>query len=183
MNQKRTLAAALIAILVAVSGIALAGAQARIVGKVTDGKRTPLEGVTVSITTEMLGKFKVVLTTDKEGKWGTILNDSTFTYDYLFEKKGYLSVSKTKFKVPIASTGELDIELLTQDQAVQKGVVKEVVDPYTLAFNGAVEKFQAGDLDGAIEGQASALEEKSSGTKAPHRAKVVAHEENGPPLF
>ena len=158
MNQKKILSAGLIAILFAVSGLALAGPQARIVGKVTDGKGTPLEGVTVSITTEMLGKFKVVLTTDKEGKWGTILNDSTFTYDYLFEKKGYLSVSKMKFKVPIASTGELDIELLTQDQAVQKGVVKEVVDPYTLAFNGAVEKFQAGDLDGAIEGAKKAIE-------------------------
>ena len=158
MNQKKILSAGLIAILFAVSGLALAGPQARIVGKVTDGKGAPLEGVTVSITTEMLGKFKVVLTTDKEGKWGTILNDSTFTYDYLFEKKGYLSVSKMKFKVPIASTGELDIELLTQDQAVQKGVVKEVVDPYTLAFNGAVEKFQAGDLDGAIEGAKKAIE-------------------------
>ena len=74
MNQKKILSAGLIAILFAVSGLALAGPQARIVGKVTDGKGTPLEGVTVSITTEMLGKFKVVLTTDKEGKWGTILN-------------------------------------------------------------------------------------------------------------
>ena len=52
MNQKRVLAAALIAILVAVSGIALAGAQARIVGKVTDGKGVPLEGVKITITTE-----------------------------------------------------------------------------------------------------------------------------------
>ena len=108
MNQKRILSAGLIAILVAVSGIALAGAQARIVGKVTDGKGTPLEGVTITVTTPSLGNFKVVLTTDKDGKWGTILNDSTIKYDYLFEMKGYLTVNRPGFKVPIASTGELE---------------------------------------------------------------------------
>jgi tetratricopeptide (TPR) repeat protein len=158
MNQKKILSAALIAILFAVSGLALAGPQARIVGKVTDGEGKPLEGVTVTITTPKLGKFKVVLTSDKDGKWGTILNDSTIPYDYLFEKKGYLSVNKTDFKVGIGSTGELDMQLLTADQAIQKGVVKEVVDPYTLAFNTAVDKFQAGDLDAALEHARKATE-------------------------
>jgi tetratricopeptide (TPR) repeat protein len=158
MNQKKILSAGLIAILVAVSGLALAGAQARIIGKVTDGQGNPLEGATVTITTAALGNFKVVLTTDKDGKWGTILNDSTMTYDYFFEKPGYIAVRRDKFKVPISTTGELNIELLTQEQAVQKGVIKEVVDPYTQAFNGAVDKFQSGDLDGALEGAKKAME-------------------------
>ncbi len=158
MNHKKLFSAGLIAILVAVSGLALAGAQARILGTVKDGQGKPIEGATVTITTQSLGNFKVVLTTDKDGKWGTILNDSTFTYDYLFEKQGYLAVKREKHKVPIATTGELNIELFTQEQAVQKGVVKEVVDPYTAAFNGAVDKFQAGDLDGAIEGAKKAIE-------------------------
>jgi tetratricopeptide (TPR) repeat protein len=157
MNQRKTLSAGLIAILVAVSGLALAGAQARIVGKVTDGKGTPLADATVTITTPALSNFKVVLTTDKDGKWGTILNDSTFSYDYLIEMKGFISFKQSK-KVPIASTGELDVQLLTQEQAVQKGVVKEIIDPYTAAFNGAVEKFQAGDLDGALEAAHKAIE-------------------------
>jgi tetratricopeptide (TPR) repeat protein len=156
MNQKKILSAVLIAIFVAVSGVALAGAQARIVGTVTDGQGKPLAGVTVTITTPALGNFKVVLTTDEDGKWGTILNDSTFSYDYTFEAKGYISIKQSK-KVPIASQGELDVQLLTQDQAIKKGVVKEVIDPYTMAFNGAVEKFQAGDLDGAIEGAKKAI--------------------------
>lgn len=158
MNQKRILSAGLIAMLLAVSGIALAGAQARIAGRVTDGKGTPLDDVSITITTPSLGTFKVVLKTDKEGKWGTILNDSTVKYDYLFEKKGYLPVNRAGFKVPIATVGELNVEMLTQEQAVQKGVVKEVVDPYTNAFNGAVEKFQAGDLDAALEGAKKAVE-------------------------
>ncbi len=158
MNQKKILSAALIAILFAVSGLALAGPQARIVGKVTDGEGKPLEGVTVTITTPKLGKFKVVLTSDKDGKWGTILNDSTMPYDYLFEKKGYLSVNRTNFKVAIASTGELDMQLFTADQAIAKGVVKSEVDPYTEAFNGAVDKFQAGDFDAALVNARKAIE-------------------------
>ena len=157
MNQKKTLSAALIAILIAVSGIALAGPQARIVGTVTTTKGEPIEGATVTITTPAFGKFKVVLTSDKDGKWGTILNDSTIAYDYLIEAKGYIPMKQNK-KVGIGSEGTLDVQLLTADQAVEKGLVKEVVDPYTLAFNSAVEKFQAGDLDGAIEGAKKATE-------------------------
>ena len=81
MNQKKLLSALLIAVLCTVGSLAYAGAQARIVGTVTDASGKPLEGVTVTITTPKLGKFKVVLTSDVEGKWGTILNDSTIAYD------------------------------------------------------------------------------------------------------
>ena len=157
MNQKKLLSALLIAVLCTVGSLAYAGAQARIVGTVTDASGKPLEGVTVTITTPKLGKFKVVLTSDVEGKWGTILNDSTIAYDYLFEKKGYMPTKQSK-KVGIGSEGTLDIQMLTQDQAIEKGVVKTAVDPYTEAFNAAVDKFQAGDLDGALEGARKALE-------------------------
>jgi len=174
MNQKKTLTAGLLAVLAVASSLAFAGAQARIVGRVTDGAGKPIEGATVTITTPALGNFKVVVTTDKDGKWGTILNDSTMSYDYLFEMKGFISAKQSK-KVPIASTGELDIQLFTQDQAVEKGLVKEVVDPYTLAFNGAVEKFQAGDLDGALEGAHKAIELGPTKPGAYDMAAKVAH--------
>lgn len=157
MNQKKILSAGLVAVLLAVGGLALAGAQARIVGTIKDGAGAPIDGATVTITTPALSTFKVVLTSDKDGKWATILNDSTFSYDYTIEKKGYISVKQSK-KVPIATTGELDVQLLTQDQAIQKGVVKVVVDPYTAAFNDAVDKFQAGNLDAAVEGAKKAIE-------------------------
>lgn len=159
MNQKKLLSAGLIAILFVVSGLALAGPQARVVGKITDGKGEPIEGVTITITTPKLSKYKVVLTSDKDGKWGTILNDSTYAYDYLFEKTGYLSVNRPGFKVPVGSMGEpLDIQLLTADQAIQKGVVKAVDDPYTTAFNSAVDAFQAGDHATALGHARKAIE-------------------------
>jgi tetratricopeptide (TPR) repeat protein len=129
---------------------ALAGSQGRVIGTVVDGKGNPVEGVTVTITTPALAKYKQVLTTDKDGKWQTILNDATILYDYLFEKQGYLPVKSEKFKVEVASTGKaLNIELLTQDQAISKGVVKAVEDPFTKAFNEAVDRFKEGDFEAA----------------------------------
>jgi tetratricopeptide (TPR) repeat protein len=152
----RTVPAILLALLAGLSGTLLAVGQGRIVGKVTDGAGTPLEGVKVTITTPALTNFKIELKTDKDGKWGTILNDATLTYTYKFEKQGYMPVQQNK-KVPIGSTENLDMQLLTQSQAVEKGVVKVVVDPYTAAFNDAVDKLRAGDLDAATASAAEAV--------------------------
>ena len=158
MNRSRSLlrSLALVAALLP-AGVLLAGAQGRIVGKVTDGKGTPLEGVKVTITTPSILNFKIALTTDKEGKWGTILNDSTLRYRYKFEKQGFIGIEQEK-KVPIGTTEDLSVQLLTQDQAIEKGLVKQVVDPYTAAYNEAVDKFKAGDLDGALESAHKAIE-------------------------
>jgi tetratricopeptide (TPR) repeat protein len=128
---------------------AQAGSQGRVVGKILDGKKNPVEGVKITITTSALSKFKMELTSDKGGKWQTILNDATLIYTCLFEKQGYVPVRVDK-KVPVGSTAEpLDVELLTQDQAVAKGVVKTVEDPFATAFNDAVDKFKSDDIDGA----------------------------------
>ena len=143
---------------------ALAGAQGRVVGKVTDGQGKPVAGVKVTITQSSLSKFKMEVTSDKDGKWQTILNDATMVYTYLFEKPGYLPVKLDK-KVPVASVGEpVDVELLTTDQAISKGVVKTVEDPFTKAFNEAVDKLKADDLDGAWASSQLAL------TSGPDRA-------------
>lgn len=143
-------ALALLAVaLVAVAPPALAIQQGRIMGTVTDAKGAPMEGVKVSITTPSITNFKVNLTTAKDGKWGTILNDATLKYHYKFEKEGFLTTEQDK-KVPIGSSEVLDIQLLNKQEAVAKGVVKEVSDPFTSAYNDAVDKFQANDLEGAL---------------------------------
>jgi tetratricopeptide (TPR) repeat protein len=144
--SRACLGAALVLLLSA--GGAAAQSQARIVGKVTDGKGAPLADVKITVTTKAIGNFKLELKTDAEGKWRTILNDSTMTYHYKFEKQGYLGIEQDK-KVPIGGVESLDVQLFTQDQAIEKGVVKVVVDPFVAAYNGAVEAYQANDLDGA----------------------------------
>jgi tetratricopeptide (TPR) repeat protein len=147
------------------AGNAVAQSQARIMGKVTDGKGAPLADVKITVTTKALGNFKLELKSDADGKWRTILNDSTVVYHYKFEKQGYMGVEQDK-KVPIGGAENLDVQLLTQDQAIEKGVVKVVVDPFVAAYNGAVEAYQANDLDGAWAKSQEAVRagpEKASG--------------------
>jgi tetratricopeptide (TPR) repeat protein len=123
--------------------------QGRITGKVTDGKGVALADVKIVVTTKAITNFRQELKTDKDGKWATILNDSTIPYFYHFEKSGYMSVDQDK-KVPIGGSEVLDVQLLTQTQAIEKGVVKQVEDPFTANYNAAVEAYQAGDLDAAF---------------------------------
>ena len=75
----RALTGALLALLLLPA--ALFGVQqGRIEGKVTDGKGEPIGDVKVTITTKAITNFKLEVKTDKRGKWGTILNDSTIVY-------------------------------------------------------------------------------------------------------
>src|SRR5664279_3956577 len=123
--------------------------EGRITGRVTDGKGVALADVKIIITTKALTNFKQEIKTDKDGKWAAILNDATLVYFYHFEKQGYLTVEQDK-KVPVAGQEVLDVQLFTQTQAIEKGVVKVVVDPFTTTYNAAVEAYQAGDLDAAF---------------------------------
>jgi tetratricopeptide (TPR) repeat protein len=132
------------------SGTATAqGAQARIQGTVKDGKGEPIEGVKVTITTLANTRFKDEKTTDKNGKWATILANAVPRYIYKFEKTGYVAFQEEK-KIPIGSVETYDITLLTQDQAVAAGKVEIKKDPFVETFNDAVDKFQKGDVAGAL---------------------------------
>ena len=147
-RTSRALIGALLALLLFSAGL-FGAQQGRITGKVTDGKGVALADVKIVITTKAITNFKQELKTDKDGKWGTILNDSTISYFYHFEKQGYISVDQGK-KVPIGGTETMDVQLLTQTQAIEKGVVKQVEDPFTTNYNASVEAYQAGDLDAAF---------------------------------
>jgi hypothetical protein len=83
------------------------GRQGRISGKVTDGKGDPAADVKVTITTKSISRFRKELTTGKDGRWATFLNDATLTYHYLFEKPGYVAIEKDK-KVPIWNPNDSD---------------------------------------------------------------------------
>jgi Flp pilus assembly protein TadD len=144
----RSLSGALLALLLLPAAL-FGGQQGRITGKVTDGKGASLADVKITITTKSISNLKQQLKTDKDGKWGTILNDATMVYHYRFEKEGYGPVEQDK-KVPVGGEEILDIQLYTQEQAIEKGLVKVVVDPFTTNYNAAVEAYQAGDFEAAF---------------------------------
>jgi tetratricopeptide (TPR) repeat protein len=144
----RPLARALLSLLLLPAAL-LAVQQGRISGVVRDGKGVPLPDVRVTITTKAITSFKVVLKTDKNGKWGTILNDATILYHYHFEKDGFVPAGQDK-KVPIGGAEELDVQLVTETQAVAKGAAKPVEDPFAVAYNAAIEAIHANDVDTAF---------------------------------
>jgi len=173
MNRLESKTGVLLGLLLSAS-VAFAGAQARIIGQVVDGNNVPLEGVKITITTPAISSFKIEQKTDKNGKWTLILNDATVKYNYKFEKDGYMPKEELK-KIGIGSTEDYKVQLLDTAQAVAKGVVKEVVDPYVLAYNGTIEKLQAGDLDGAFLSAQEAIKLGPDKSGAWDLAARVAH--------
>ena len=85
----------------------LGAEQARVVGKVTDPKGAPLEGVKVTVTTQAVTTFKTEAVTNKEGKFEKLLINAVPSYHYKFEKEGYATVDRD-FKAKI---GDMQAEL------------------------------------------------------------------------
>jgi tetratricopeptide (TPR) repeat protein len=148
--------------------------QGRITGKVTGDNGESLADVKITITTKSITTFKQELKTGKDGKWGTILNDATMTYHYRFEKAGYTPFEQDK-KVPIGGSEVLDISLYTQAKAIEKGLVKVVVDPFTASYNVAVEAYQAGDFEAAFAKAQEAIKLGPDKANAYNLAATIAH--------
>jgi len=131
---------------------AFAGAQARLTGTVTDSAGSPIEGVAVTLTTPNLTTFKVLLKTDKKGKYGTILNDATMPYELKFEKEGFVT-AEAKKKVPVGDTGVVDMRLLkTSEAAAAAGgapAPPSASDLAAIAYNSGVDLLMSGDNAGA----------------------------------
>jgi predicted Zn-dependent protease len=135
------------------STILFAGAQARLKGKVTDTVGTPLEGVTVTLTTPNLRLFKVTLKTDKKGEYGTIINDATMPYHVKFEKEGFVGFESDK-KIPVGDIGVVDAKLQSAAQAGEAArgggaAATSPSDQAAATFNEVVDLLIAGNKAGA----------------------------------
>lgn len=129
------------------SAVLFAGAQARLKGTVTDAAGTPLEGVTVTLTTPNLRLFKVTLKTDKKGEYSTIVNDATMPYHVRFEKEGFVPSESDK-KIPVGDTGVVDAKLESTAQAgpAAKGAAAPSASEQAAAvFNEGVDLLNAGN--------------------------------------
>jgi len=136
------------------AALLVAGAQARLKGKVTDSSGKPIEGATITVTTPNLRTFKMTLKSDKKGDWGTILNDATMPYHVKIEKEGY-APGEADRKVPVGDVGEVNAQLMTAAEAGAAAGGKGVpappspTDQAALTFNEGVDLLSAGDKAGA----------------------------------
>ncbi|MGH9399180.1 MAG: tetratricopeptide repeat protein [Thermoanaerobaculia bacterium] len=99
-----------------VAAAMLAGAQARLTGKVLDSAGNPLEGATVTVTTKNIASFKITLKTDKRGIYATIIGDATIPYHLRFEKEGYVPFEGDK-KIGVGEAAGLDATLTKVSEA------------------------------------------------------------------
>ena len=106
----------------------LAVQQGRITGKVTDGKGAALADVKITITTKAISNFKVELKTDKDGKWGTILNDATLHLPLPLREIG-LHVRRPGQEGPDRQLGDPRRSAPHADAGGRKGVVKQSTTP------------------------------------------------------
>lgn len=136
------------------ASILVAGAQARLKGKVTDSSGKPVEGATITVTTPNLRTFKMTLKSDKKGDWGTILNDATMPYHVRIEKEGFAPAESDK-KVPVGDVGEVNAKLLTTAEAGAAASGSAAPAPLSpteqaaLIFNEGVDLLSAGNKAGA----------------------------------
>ena len=132
-----------------------AGAQGRVVGKVTDSSGNGVEGVVVTLTTPAIKNFKLSTKTGSDGRYGSIVNDATFPYHFRYEKAGYAPFELDK-KLSIGDVTTLDVKIMkeseapTQPGAPAKAAAPSASDQATLAFNAGVELMNGGDKAGAM---------------------------------
>jgi tetratricopeptide (TPR) repeat protein len=182
-NTLRALAALLI-LLPAIP--ALAGTQGRASGKVLDSAGSPVEGVTVTVTTPSIRSFKIAVTTKKDGSYGFIVNDATLFYDLKMEKEGFVGVAMTKQKF---STVEVTVipnqsMLKTSEAPVARAgaaPAKGAAAPSSseqaaVAYNAAVDLLNAGDKPGAEAKLKEAVAKSPDLPQAWHALAIIAYD-------
>jgi Tfp pilus assembly protein PilF len=153
-EMRKTIRALTALVALGIATFALAGAQARLKGKVTDASGNPVDGATITVTTPNLRLFKVTLKSDKKGEYGTILNDATMPYHLKFEKDGFVPMEVDK-KVPVGDVGVVDAKLMTTAQAGAPAAAHGApappspTDQAALLFNEGVDLLHAGNKPGA----------------------------------
>ena len=152
----------------------LAGAQARLAGKVQDSAGNPLEGVTVIITTGNVKTLKITLKTDKKGAYATIIADATIPYHLRFEKEGYIPFEGDK-KIAVGDVAGLDATLTKVSDAEAAARAASPLSANELAagvYNEGVDLMNAGNKAGA-EAKFQEAVKKNADLPAPWQALAI----------
>ena len=89
MKTQTRVLVALLALFLAAAGPASAIRQGRLIGKVVDPEGNPIEGVTVTATSDQVSGFNEVEVTDAKGIFKIDFDEIDVVYKYRFEKAGY----------------------------------------------------------------------------------------------
>jgi tetratricopeptide (TPR) repeat protein len=142
MNTKRRMVAWILVVILMASGPAFAKREARLIGQVLDPDGNPVEGVTVTITSEQVpGGFNEVETTDKKGVFKVDFEEINVIYYYRFDKVGFQPM-QTEHNWQKEGTERYKFTIYPGETPAVEGVeVTTTSNPAITAFNAGVAAF------------------------------------------
>jgi len=129
----------------ALVGGALAGAQARVKGKVVDSEGNPIKGVTLTLTSKAIQGYQKVVKARDDGSFSFVILDATRHYQLKVEAPGYIPYLLEEFKVPVGSTDnnftwelktQQEMQLLQQEKLMEEPGYKELAEGRALLEKG-----------------------------------------------
>src|SRR5580765_5735687 len=107
----RKTAAATLLVLMAIAGNAFAGAEGRLIGKVTDAKTgQPIPNATIHVSATEARKYEQDYKGEKDGTYKIFLVDATIRYKFTVSAQGYPPYEET-IKLKIGETMTKDFKL------------------------------------------------------------------------
>ena len=157
-TKMRTIAWLLVVILMA-SGSAFAIRKGRLIGQVLDPDGSPIEGVTVTVTSEQVPGFNEVETTDKKGVFKVDFEEINVVYRYRFDKVGYQTM-ETDHNWQKDGTARYKFTLYPGETPAVEGLeVTTTSNPAVAAFNAGAAAFGNKDYPAAVERFREAVEQ------------------------
>lgn len=158
MKAQTRVLVALLALFLAAAGPASAIRQGRLIGKVVDPEGSPIEGVTVTATSDQVSGFNEVEVTDAKGIFKIDFDEIDVVYKYRFEKAGYQTLlsEQTWQKV---GTERYEFVLQPAEVAPVGDVAATTTSGQAvLAFNSGRAELEAGNWGAAAAKFEEALE-------------------------
>jgi len=145
MNSKFRAATLFPLMIVMASGVAFAQRQGRLLGKVVDTKKNPIEGVVVTVTAAELPSFRVTETTNKKGIFIVDFSHLGITYHYRFDKAGYQTLEAEQMW-DFVGTNRFEWTMIEGNVAAPGGVTPTSASlPAVTAYNEAVAAIKVKD--------------------------------------
>jgi tetratricopeptide (TPR) repeat protein len=142
---------ALMVVALALAGNAFAGAEGRIVGKVTDANtKEPVANATIHVSATEAKKFEQDYKVEKDGSYKIFLVDATIRYKFTVSAPGHASYEEV-LKLKLGDTMTKDFWLGGPTAATPvAAVAPKAADPAVTAYNDGAKLYNEGKVPEAV---------------------------------
>jgi len=148
-------------VIMAVAGHAFAGAEGRIVGKVTDANtKEPVVNATIHVSATEAKRFEQDYKVEKDGSYKIFLVDATIHYKFTVSAPGHASYEEVlKLKLGDTTTKDFWLGNPTAPSPAAVAAVPKQSDPAVVAYNDGAKLYN----DGKVAEAAAKFEEAVKG--------------------